>query len=44
MLKTKKNNRYVAIDFEKMDTIPNSVCSIGLAVIENNKILLAIFI
>ena len=38
MLKTKKNNRYVAIDFEKLDTIPISVCSIGLAVIENNKI------
>lgn len=31
-------NRYVAIDFEKLDTLPSSVCSIGLAVIENNKI------
>ena len=33
-----KKNRYVAIDFEKMDTLPCSVCSIGLAVIENDKI------
>lgn len=33
-----KNNRYVAIDFEKMDTIPCSVCSIGVAVIEDDKI------
>ena len=36
--KCDKTKRYVAIDFEKLDTIPNSVCSIGLAVIENNKI------
>ena len=28
----------MAIDFEKMDTIPSSVCSIGVAVIENGKI------
>lgn len=34
----KKNNRYVAIDFEKLDTLPSSVCSVGLAVIENNEI------
>lgn len=34
----KTNNRYVAIDFEKLDTMPSSVCSIGGAVIENNKI------
>jgi DNA polymerase-3 subunit epsilon len=33
-----KKNRYVAIDFEKMDTLPESVCSIGGAVIENDKI------
>lgn len=33
-----KKNRYVAIDFEKLDTIPSSICSVGLAVIENNKI------
>jgi len=33
-----KKNRYVAIDFEKLDTLPISVCSIGVAVIENNKI------
>lgn len=38
MSRKKKNNRYVAIDFEKMDTLPSSVCSIGVAVIENNKI------
>ncbi len=38
MPKKKKNNRYVAIDFEKMDTLPSSVCSIGVAVIEDNKI------
>ena len=38
MPKKKKNNRYVAIDFEKMDTLPSSVCSIGVAVIENNKV------
>lgn len=41
MKKTKKNiniHRYVAIDFEKMDTMPSSVCSIGVAVIENNEI------
>lgn len=38
MPKKKKNNRYVAIDFEKMDTLPSSVCSIGVAVIENNEI------
>lgn len=31
-------NRYVAIDFETMTTWRASVCSIGLAVIENNKI------
>lgn len=31
-------NRYVAIDFEKLDTLPCSVCSIGVAVIENDKI------
>lgn len=31
-------HRYVAIDFEKMDTIPVSVCSVGVAVIENDKI------
>ena len=35
-----KTKRYVAIDFEKLDTMPISVCSIGLAVIENNKITL----
>lgn len=34
----KKNNRYVSIDFEKMDTLPSSVCSVGVAVIENNQI------
>ena len=34
----KNNERYVAIDFEKMDTIPCSVCSVGLAIIENGKI------
>ena len=34
----KKNNRYIAIDFEKLDTLPSSVCSVGVAVIENNKI------
>lgn len=34
----KNNNRYVAIDFEKLDTIPSSICSVGLAVIENDKI------
>ena len=33
-----KKNRYVAIDFEKLDTLPVSVCSVGIAVIENNKI------
>lgn len=33
-----KNNRYIALDFEKLDTLPCSVCSIGLAVIENDKI------
>ena len=38
MSRKKKNNRYVAIDFEKMDTLPSSVCSIGVAVIENNEI------
>lgn len=38
MPKKKKNNRYVAIDFEKLDTIPCSVCSVGVAVIEDNKI------
>lgn len=38
MSRKKKNNRYVAIDFEKMDTLQSSVCSIGVAVIENNKI------
>ena len=38
MSRKNKNNRYVAIDFEKLDTMPISVCSIGLAVIENNKI------
>lgn len=38
MPRKKKNSRYVAIDFEKMDTIPSSVCSIGVAVIENNSI------
>jgi DNA polymerase-3 subunit epsilon len=31
-------HRYVAIDFEKLDTIPSSICSVGLAVIENDKI------
>ncbi len=34
----KENERYVAIDFEKMDTLPSSVCSVGVAVIENDKI------
>lgn len=39
MAKKKQNiHRYVAIDFEKMDTIPTSVCSIGVAVIENDEI------
>jgi len=38
MTKKKKNDRYVAIDFEKMDTLPSSVCSIGVAVVENNQI------
>ncbi len=33
-----KPNRYVAIDFEKLDTLPVSVCSIGGAVIGNEKI------
>lgn len=33
-----KKSRYVALDFEKLDTLPSSVCSIGLAVIENDKI------
>ena len=33
-----KKNRYVANDFEKLDTLPVSVCSVGIAVIENNKI------
>lgn len=33
-----KNNRYVAIDFEKLDTLPSSICSVGVAVIENDKI------
>lgn len=36
--KCNKIHRYVAIDFEKMDTIPNSVCSVGVAVVENDKI------
>lgn len=34
----KKIDRYVAIDFEKLDTLPSSICSVGLAVIENNKV------
>ncbi len=34
----KEKKRYVAIDFEKLDTLPSSICSVGLAVIENNKI------
>ena len=38
MPRKKKNNRYVAIDFEKLDTLPSSVCSVGVAVIENNQI------
>ena len=38
MPRKKKNNRYVAIDFEKLDTLPSSVCSVGIAVIENNQI------
>jgi len=38
MSRKKKNNRYVAIDFEKLDTLPSSVCSVGVAVIENNQI------
>ena len=38
MPRKKKNNRYVAIDFEKLDTMPSSVCSVGVAVIENNQI------
>lgn len=39
MPRKKKNNRYVAIDFEKLDTMPSSVCSVGVAVIENNQII-----
>lgn len=31
-------HRYVAIDFEKLDTMPFTVCSVGVAVIENDKI------
>lgn len=40
MSKKKKQDihRYVAIDFEKMDTMPFSVCSVGVAVIENDKV------
>ncbi len=34
----KSKNRYVAIDFEKLDTTPISVCSVGVAVIEDGKI------
>lgn len=37
-MKKKKNNRYIALDFEKLDTLPISVCSVGVAVIENDKI------
>lgn len=33
-----KKYKYVALDFEKMDTMPFSVCSVGVAVIENDKI------
>ncbi len=33
-----KKDRYVAIDFETMTTWRASVCSVGLAVIENGKI------
>lgn len=33
-----RKNRYVAVDFEKLDTLPCSVCSIGVAVIEDNKV------
>jgi DNA polymerase-3 subunit epsilon len=39
MSKKKKNNRYIALDFEKMDTIPVSVCSVGLAVYENGELI-----
>ena len=38
MPRKKKNSRYVAIDFEKLDTMSSSVCSVGVAVIENNQI------
>ena len=34
----KRNKRYVAIDFETMDTMRSSVCSVAIVVIENNKI------
>lgn len=31
-------SRYAVIDFEKMDTDPTSACSVGVAIIENDKI------
>lgn len=31
-------HRYAVLDFEKMDTMPISVCSVGVVIIENDKI------
>ena len=38
MKKYKESNRYVALDFETMDTWRATVCSLAVVIIEDNKI------